>query len=446
MNLKTIIHISVIAFLLTSSSAFGFQLNFTPRITATEEYTDNLFLDPVDEKDDFITTLSPGFTAEMLGRSEGVSLSYDPGYVFYNRFNEFDGWRHNASLTGWKQIARNTRLELEDAFLYTDDPSPDGEVISEFTEEPIIASDTTIRQNRETYYTNTAGIRLNHQFGASDALDLGYAYSILRNDDPSYVDNDTHTPSIGLTYWFLPEWRIEADAHYTTAQFSSAADVPTADDSDDLSEWYGSARMVKRFTRHFEGFVQYAHTSIDYKGDTEDYQVYDSSIGMNYTMAEELALSLRAGYFIQDLEESEDEDGIVIDGLLDKTWTFRRGSIYLAGSSGYDANYGGAENLGFSLYYQAESRVEYGFTRQFTGDIYASYRRNKYTDPVEEDRIDKITVAGAGLEYQARRWASLRLDYSYRTVDSTDITNEYDENRVLFTVTLSPSQPIRLSQ
>ncbi len=235
MNLKTTIHILIIAFLLLGSSAFGFQINFTPRITATEEYTDNLFLDPDHEEDDFITTISPGFTAEIAGRTRGAAISYDPAYVFYDEYNDFDGWRHSATFSAWQQMARNTRLEIEDAFLYTEDPVPDEEFISEFREEPLIEADRTIRRDRETYYTNAASFRLIHQFGASDSIYMGYVYGILRNDDPAYEDNDTHTPSVGLTYWFLPDWGVEARAEYTSGQYSDTLD--TGDLSDDLDAW-----------------------------------------------------------------------------------------------------------------------------------------------------------------------------------------------------------------
>ncbi|HPA15598.1 MAG TPA: outer membrane beta-barrel protein [Desulfobacterales bacterium] len=443
MNLKTTIHILIIAFLLLGSSAFGFQINFTPRITATEEYTDNLFLDPDHEEDDFITTISPGFTAEIAGRTRGAAISYDPAYVFYNEYNEFDGWRHSATFSAWQQMARNTRLEIEDAFLYTEDPVPDDEFISEFREEPLIEADTTIRRDRETYYTNAASFRLIHQFGASDSVYLGYVYGILRNDDPTYEDNDTHTPSVGLTYWFLPDWGVDTRAEYTKGQYSDTLD--TGDLSDDLEAWEGSARLIKRFSRQFEGFAQYNHTYVDYKGDSEDYHVYEPSAGINYTLAEELILTLRAGYFIQDREESDGEEGVLLDGVLSKTWTFRRGSINAVGSSGYEHADFGAENLGFNRYYLGGLRAEYGFTRQFTGDVYGSYRRVKYTD-IEETRTDKITETGLGISYQPWQWINMRLGYSFHTVDSTDDADEYDENRVLFTVTLSPANTIRFGR
>ncbi len=63
--------------------AFAAQFIFTPRASVEEEYTDNVFLTHNHTEDDFITTLSAGFTAELLGRTSGLELSFPPGYPFY---------------------------------------------------------------------------------------------------------------------------------------------------------------------------------------------------------------------------------------------------------------------------------------------------------------------------------------------------------------------------
>jgi len=78
------------------SAASAAQLLFTPRATVTEKYSDNIYLTNKDKEDDFITTPTIGFTAEVPGQTTGVSLSYDGGYNFYAKNDENDGWQHNA--------------------------------------------------------------------------------------------------------------------------------------------------------------------------------------------------------------------------------------------------------------------------------------------------------------------------------------------------------------
>jgi hypothetical protein len=433
-------YITLICILLIPfSSAFGFQATFAPRLSITGVYTDNLYLAPEDHpdadvdptrrvEDDFITILGAGLTVQLLGKFSGAEISYDPSYATYDEFDLSNGWRHSAAFSGWIELSKNTRLDARDLFYYTDDPLNAG-------------GDSTTRRGREPYLENTAGLGLTHQFGEADSINLDYEYSILENEDEDIEDNARSRPSIGLTYWFIPrQLGFETNVFYRRAEFEV---------SDGFDEWYGSARLIKRFTRHFEGFVQYEHTVMDFDGETENYQIYNPSIGINYSTDETSNLSLRVGYFLQDWEvneEDEDRSGITVSGILDKSWTFSRGSIYLTGSSGYDNEaYFGAENVGFDVYYQAGCIASYGFTRHITGDIFGSYRIDNYVN-IDPERDDKTARAGLGLTIQPLTWMSIELNYTYRSVDSTLDIDDYEENRGLIRIALYSSQPFRTSQ
>jgi len=335
-----IFFIAACTLFLTTSITFGFQATFIPRISVSEEYTDNLFLTDSNKEHEYITTISPGFTAQILGKNSGAEISYDPEYAVYNEYDEYDGWRHSVELSGWSELSKNTRLEVSDSFLYTEDPIIDSDIAALRAEDPDVLIDSTIRRNRQTYYTNTAGINLIHQFGRADSFNLGFIYSFLKNDDPIYEDNERYNPYVGLTYWFAPEWRSEIRGDYTKGKF---------DDSDDLDGWYGSARLIKRFSRHLEGFVQYAHWVVEYDGNSEDFQVYNPSAGFNYTISDDTSFSLEMGYSFLNRDEEDDESFMSAIGNLTKT--FRRGSINIIGSAGYEGAYYGAETLGVTEFY-----------------------------------------------------------------------------------------------
>jgi hypothetical protein len=51
---------SIFILLLTASFADALQYTFHPRASATQQYTDNVFLSEDNEKDDWITIVSPG--------------------------------------------------------------------------------------------------------------------------------------------------------------------------------------------------------------------------------------------------------------------------------------------------------------------------------------------------------------------------------------------------
>jgi hypothetical protein len=109
---------AICTFFLTTSISFGYTATFMPRISVNGEYTDNVLLSENDNaiQDDVITTISPGFSAEILGKNNGAKISYDGAYAFYNEFDEFNGWRHRANLSGWSQITKHTRLGIRDNF------------------------------------------------------------------------------------------------------------------------------------------------------------------------------------------------------------------------------------------------------------------------------------------------------------------------------------------
>ena len=454
MKFKIYLCVAISAILFTASSVFAFHATFLPRISLTEEYTDNLYLSEDNEEDEFITIISLGFTTELLWQHSGIELSYDPARVLYHEFSENDTWRHTALLYGWTNLTRNNRLEIRDAFVRTEDPLGEEDINNLRSEDSAIAADPTLRTTREPYWTNTSSVRFTNQFGENDSFYLEYAYGILENEDETLEDNTRHIPSAGLTYWFTPQWGSEIILSYTNAEYEREDEFyngPDAGDpSDDFEQANGSIRLIKQFSRQLEGHLAYSHTYVDFEETEEDYQIYNPSIGFDYSVAQDKRIAIDVGYFVQDngkrTGDIDDESGMTADSVFEKT--FRRGSVSLTGSAGYDEAYFGAENLGMSIFYEAGLEANYNLTRRITGDIFSSYRQDKYEDE-DPARRDKTTRGGAGLSYTYERWLSsninfiIRAEYSYNKVNSSIDTNDYVENSGLFTITLTRNQPYR---
>ena len=416
--------------------AYSAQLNFTPVMTVSEEYNDNIFLTPDNEEDDFITTASLGFTAELLGRTSGAELTYIPSYEWFADFSDNDGWAHDATARVWYNFAANTSIELRNAFLRTRDPL--GDSLATTSDDPLVAPDIEPdlnRRGREEYYTNATSLRLDHQFGAEDTVYAAFRYSILRNVGDDTDDNDIWEPSIGGTYWFTNFWGMESDFIYSNRDYEV---------DDDREEWFGRLRMNRRIDRHLNVYAQYAHTILNYtEGASVDYEVYEPTVGFNYQLDENTRFDIGVGWYFQNLDEGDDEDGFLLTALADKVWPFRRGLVGVTLLAGTDIDDAGVEDLGFSQYYEARARTEYAFTPRFSGNANIGYRRTDYPDNTP-DLTEDEAFAGAGLEYQALRWMFLNLDYTFRDFSSDDDTDEYTENRVIFSITLRPDQPFRL--
>lgn len=419
----------MVLFLSFTSNAFSFQTEFTPQISITEEYTDNLFLSNEDEEEEFITLISPGFSLRLSGKSSGAEISYNPAYSIYSELDEYNSWRHNVDLSAWSDLTKYTRIEIGESYLYTEDP-----IEKETIFDPDRDTNTTVRQNRETYYTNDLSVGVLHRFHENSQLALRYTYSILENDDPQYEDTVYHTPSIEVIHWISALWGMEAALAYTEGDFEQ---------SDDRRQWDGTLRVIRNFTRNFSGFLRYSHAVINYEGESEDYQSYNPAIGFDYRRSEDLLLSMDVGYVINDFDDGSQETGLSTDASLTKN--FQRGAWQLLGSAGYEESRDETESLGLTQYWEIGSAANYQFAKNVTGDIFGFYRKDDYQD-IEPERDDGTTRIGCGLDIYLLKWMTVRFEYANNRVESTEDENEYVENRGSLMVTAFPVTPYRFGK
>jgi hypothetical protein len=417
--------------------------HFTPSVSVEEEYNDNIFLAPDGplKVDDWITRTRIGLNAELLGRTRGLELTYNPWYEWYNDYDELNGWNHDALARIWNDFTPNTRLELTNSYLETRDPL--GRGISTDPADPLVPPtiDTDqSRRGRPKYRRNATTIRLDHQFGAEDTVYAGYEYSILRGlESPNFEDdNDIWQPSVGGTYWFTNLWGIESDLYYSNRDYDVA---------DDREEWGGRLRLNRRIDRHLNIYAQYNHTIVDYtEGLSSDYDVYLPSVGFNYQLDQNTRIDIAPGWYFVNYDSPllDNDDSFIINATADKVWPFRQGLFGITLLSGYYIDDAGTEDLGLDVYYEARARTEFSFTPRFSATATLGYRYDDYPNAAVGETEDRQTLTGtAGLEYQALRWLFLNLDYSYRDRSSTFDINEYTENRVIFSITLTPDQAFK---
>jgi hypothetical protein len=109
--------------------------------------------------------------------------------------------------------------------------------------------------------------------------------------------------------------------------------------------------------------------------------------------------------------------------------------------------------LGLERFVSVRADAQYNFARDLVGNVFGDFH---YSDPVnireargiEDQRRHR---AGTGLTYLPLRWMALNLTYQYSKYDG-DVSNintlgsetsgKYEENRVMFTITLQPDQPL----
>ncbi len=292
--------------LLPISYSAAYQVTFQPRLTLRTEYTDNLERENNNEKDDIITTVSPGFTLSAFGQTQGLNLAYDPAYAWYRDNSKYNSPRHTVNLGIWKQATRNTRLYINDAFFYTEDPG-----VEDFN------TDAEDRRGREPYYTNTATVGMTNQFGPSDVVTLEFNRRALVNDDDTQDDSFENNPTASLTYYPFRNFGTETNVSFSQTDFDN--NDKNVQPADDFENYFGSIRLIQRLSRTFSTFVGYSYTLMDYV-DNEDanYELHYPNIGFSYEREDIANINVSAGYLIIDREKEteglEDDKRLQVNG------------------------------------------------------------------------------------------------------------------------------------
>lgn len=447
--------LSAVIFLPANPAAADYLVTWTPSFTLSEEYTDNADLSSGDgggrtgrggreEESDWITVLSPAVSLEVTGRTRSLSLHYAPGFVYYAKNEDDSTVRHNLNLAYAEQLAKHWNVTLTDTFTRTEEPYTVREPVftREDVEERPLRREETLRRERRPYYENATRVGFTRQFGPADFVRLGYIFSFLENDDPTVEDNRRHRPSVGVTYWFQPHLGVDSEFSYERGDFSGGEETDAT--SEATNRYRGSARLIRNFTQHLNGFIGYTHTVMDEEGEgADDYTVYEPFVGFDYAVSEDTFMTLSIGYFYQDSDQDEDESGLTASGDIARNWRFRRGSVRLSGGTGYDETFFGAENLGFTYYYQAQLSGAYAFSKRMNGTASLDLRRDEYLNE-DPERKDNTATFGSSLSYVLRPWLLMNFHYTYRNLDSNLGEEDYDENRVMLSFTVRPSHPYKV--
>jgi hypothetical protein len=422
-------------FFLTTTLSFGYKATLLPRISVKTEYTDNILLTNIKDlqENDYITTVTPGFTGELDGKKGNAKVSYDASYAYYNRFDEFNGWRHKATLSGVYGISKNTNFNIEDNFLYTEDPNRYAGIAIQRTESPTIPIDTTPRKTRTVYMTNYASVGIHHQFGKHDALQLGYSHSLYNNDDPAYEDKQSQTATAEVTHWLGLKWGFHVSGQYTRGEYEF---------SNNLDDYKGSISLLKRFGKHFIGYIRYTHDVVTYDGESGNDTTYIPTIGFKYDIEKDISLTADAGYYYTSSDFRENTSNV--GGALRLIKRFEHGRLNLALLGGYVYDLYGAQSFGYGEYYEGSTVYSQQLSKHVYGHIFGFYRDTTYKDL--GDREDKIPSVGVGFGWQALQWMVVSIDYQYTSVNSTIDTAEYNENRISATITLTPKVPFHTSR
>ncbi len=390
------------------------RIEFTPSISVSETYDDNIDLDSTGEQSDYITAVSPAFNLSVQAENKDLTLYYSPSFVWYDKRSEDDTVRHSGSLGYDQQLSQHINFHLSDTFLKSEEPIEETEDIQ------------AQRRDRNPYWRNNGNTSLQYTFGPENILSVGYGQSRLENDDITIDDSVTQNADADLTYWFNEKHGFETNYTYTRADFWNDGGFQAGDD---YKGHKIGTKYRHRFSPHSTGFIGYTFTTRNFEGDSEDYDIHDGDMGIDHAFSSSLNLSAGVGYFVQKNDRSEDESGPTYNVALTKQ--FERGSVTFDGMGGWNESYQDADRTGFTRYNSVGVSLQYQLMQALSAHAGASYRMDT------EDRADRDwnTLRGnVGLSWAFMRWFSLSLNYYYAERDDDLDTEDYTSNKVVLSL------------
>jgi hypothetical protein len=407
-----------------------------PYITLQEEYSSNVDLTPTNERDDFITTISPGFRVSTLKRSPrtgefripssseeekyGVDLDLQVPIVFYARNTSDDYIGLLGNLDAWYTFDRRLTLRVRDYAIRSEEPREQDYTAGALPGEYILGTE---RRQRTTYFRNVLQPSAEYRFGRENLVSINYINNVYRNESDLYEDSTENYINPKLDYWFDIRNGISLEYGFTLGDFER---------SPDLTGHMIMGRYTYRFNPRTSVFADFTYYRRDFEFPGDDYDIYRPTAGFEHEFSRTLSARVQAGYFLQDPQRASKEDGPFYDILIRQL--AQRTTYTLAFQGGYTEDYFSAENLGFTLYHRGIGTITHRPLERMTVGLSGSLEHADYvSDP--GDRKDWIWGVWANASYQLVRWLSASLVGSYRQDDSNIDLNDYTEYRGMFQIT-----------
>jgi len=334
------------------------------------------------------------------------TLSYRPGYTFYQHTSSLDAANQNFATAIKYRLSPHVTLSLRDSFVKT----------SSVLNQP-----------------------------SSDAPPVSGGVSVPNNSVIAPIaDVLTNNANAALTYQFSANGMIGASGNFTNMHYPNQAQVPGLFDS---SSRAGSA------------FYNYRLSKMHYIGATYQYQMFLSypnggqsetqahSVFLFYTIyfKPTLSVSLFGGPQYSDTEQF----GV----SPSRSWSPAGGASFawqgkltsIAASYSKTIN-GGGGLVGAVHAYSANGSVRRQFTRTLTAAITGNYQNNQVLDALPEFNNSGHTVSGtASLQRQMGEHLNVGLQYtrmhqSYNNVAA--ISNTPDHDRGTVTLSYEFSRPL----
>ncbi len=378
-------------------------------LTVGGEYTDNLFNVNVDEKNNFLTTITPGIWLSLPSRKE-IPLTIAPNntspgglQASLEDFTSFD--RMNIYLLGgvtYKMYSEDSDLNdydarLEGLFKYNLRGGFSIEAIDRFTRSQDrfdVGSSTA--KNVRTYISNLAIANADWEITEKVRTKLSYSNFYLDYDDKE------------------DEWLSRTDNTFA------------------LFGYYNYSVKTSLFLEY-----RYVDVAYDINANKDsDYQFIFG--GFNWLTTDKTSLRFKLGYQERsfkndaindavDNSDNADNDGLALELALNYQFTEKSKLVFALNHSIEETD---SYNSLDKQILAGDLRYELEFSEKFLGLCTLRYEHSEYTMVVGSDRNEDRYYFKPALQYLFQDWLMAELSYSYDTRHSSQDYYDYDTNTI----------------
>ncbi|WP_022668879.1 outer membrane beta-barrel protein [Desulfospira joergensenii] len=477
------------------SAQAGMITQLTPTLTITEEYSDNFLKTETDTQEEWITSYELGFSMGFIEKRSQVYLAYNPEYIDYKNFDDRDSLDHNVTLSGSFQPSKRTTFDMDlgydghqgnnqgESWEHTASALLNHQITKHLNFSVNQDYSKTFDQQERTgvfkeHEVNSTTVSVVNESGEKDQIGVDFSYEF---DDYKQADQDEYkefNTSGFITYWMNPLNGIDSNISYKNRKLQNF--------NDDLEEYEGYFRYLRKFSKHLDGYVKYRHYLS--QKDSGDHTIYHPSVGFDWDVTRDSGISMGTGVLFHDWEDGSTSTEPFFDVDVYKIYDFsRRGILTLRGASGYEDSTGEDIDKGFSTYYQTSFDLDYQLLKHLSSNIngsvrlddfhgpssqredetityetgiqlnyqlrermftnvFGTYTQNEYHE-TDQNRQDKTIELGGGVSWSPLKWIRFNLSYQYTEfVSDSSERGDSTENEVTFSVSFIPKRPITIDR
>ncbi len=447
-----------------SFAAHAQEISLEASTTVNWEYSDRLFVvraDPDGERranDEDANLLRPvadafwllqqGLAADLNGEHGRLSLRYNVGRTFYQRYDELDGWRHRFGASLAVDLGEPVTLTLGYDWLRSEQPTRFvlDEALSavEAVQDPEV-DDLDIRE-RYTDWTTSAGIRVS----PDEATTVTGQTARRVRKGSGELDGYTRDRNDAAIDWRGNHgWNIRLGAAYGQGDFQRGTDV---------RERELHAATGRDFAEDWNWRVGYRQQQWERRDDEDTpetgYRLHAPELSIAYREPRGGGVALTGGIARRMPDDSDARPSTRMTGSLDLERVFDRGEIAFEMRAGHADGTYSRDRYDTAWYREVGGRSNYAITRFFQVGAFLTYRVDDYTfdraaDDAETPRrpaSSDSTRMGVSLRYTPRDWLSTECLYVRTDRYSLTLDDRYAENRIVLAVTLRASHQVGSAQ